>query len=754
MSDPFSTAPEALFDLRESVDSWLNTAQSALLTFSRHDGAFSLDSNPNLAKEKYRLHPTASARSYVGLMSVDRWSDSTSRRPPDWVEKFRTFCDSKPKFDLEKWIDVLTEESKHKSLNNFDIAHLTDYSLVHTYINRFHRTDKAVHADISGLFVQGEEWRKRIVARLKDNLKKSNSPDGQVSMELGEKSSKSENGHFFVTLHSLRSLSQIQSAPNSSTLSHLITSAERFCIAQAFYSTRQGRHQLDIVSLVFALVLYTFYGRHVDKDLCDACINAIAKAQQPNESWPATHPIVREDGKPWHITSHEIALSLTWLYFQPKIPDSGRSVLLEVMERHFRLWIVRTYTSTTKINAYDPKRRTFSGWFDDHTIEPNLVMGWATAIVCHYLSNYSHVLSDHINRRVIETCNLSASSANYLIDEDANKRSPRWLSDEKSCAWVKRVEKPRIAWPDLPPVAWLTEWNESDIQEWLRWKWTDPSLKNSKKSISRNIVGEILSPIFDRPGERPARGYVACILPGVPGTRKTTLVNVLSELMRWPMVGVPPSVIFEAGFDSLEARASELFRRLNYLTGCVIFFDEFEEFLRDRRGQEGTIHDRTIAAFLTSSMLPRFQELNEERRCLMFLATNHIRGIDDAILRPGRFDFSIEIKHPQLDRIVEYLGGNLTEATCEMLGHAPSKAANRTPANKKGLLQLLKPVSEAARDVFGESENVRFSWIKEALREVAKNTKGQRERRQIAAQTLKRCRARSDSPTPPELWGS
>ena len=95
------------------------------------------------------------------------------------------------------------------------------------------------------------------------------------------------------------------------------------------------------------------------------------------------------------------------------------------MEKYFRRWVIPTYTSGPSADG----NGIMSGWFDDHTIEPGLVMGWTTAIVCHFLSNYYHVLSNHINRRVIEATNLAESSSNHLIDEEANKGPPRWQSN-------------------------------------------------------------------------------------------------------------------------------------------------------------------------------------------------------------------------------------------------------------------------------------------------------------------------------------
>lgn len=755
MEEPLDTTPEELVELRESVEKWQKTARDSLLGFARSDGSFVLDSNHISEDSLYRLHPTATARSYSGLAAVDRWTRSSSLELPDWVSKFKHLCSDGQMFGIGTRRDLRSKDSKHITLNNFDMAHLADYAFVHKYIDRFYPSGRTKRIDISEIFRTRRNWRHEIRTVLNNTLKASLENDGRGAVLLedaSDKNGRSEIGHYFVTLHTLRSFSQLDSYPDSEYIDEIAKHAEQFCITHAFYSTRSGRHQLDIVSLVFALVIYTFYSPQVDKDLCDACIRAVSESQQSNGSWPATHPIIRSDRRPWHITSHEVALCLTWLYFQPRVPDSGRFVLLSIMEKHFRRWIVRSFTSTKK-SLPDKPGDLLSGWFDDHTIETDLVMGWATAIVCHFLSNYYHVLSDNINRRVIEDTNLAASSKYYLIDEDANRGSARWSTSDPTPPWRSR----RIAvWPDLPPVAWLREWDPETFVVWLRKNWTDPSRENSKKSISNNLLEKLIKPIFDSPSSQPARGAVSFVLSGDPGTRKTTLVDVLAELLRWPMVVVPPSVIFESGFDSLEARAGELFRRLSYLSSCVIFFDEFEEFIRDRSGQEGTIHDRTIAAFMTSSMLPRFQELNEQRKSVIFLATNHISRIDEAILRPGRFDYTIEINHPRKERIEEYLKGYMTIRTHEMLGIGVLREAGTVEGdgddNRRKLRAASDPVLKAVQDVFADEDEVRFAWIEEALRDVARAFPTDQELTEVAKISVEKSRMSSKNIKPPHMW--
>lgn len=259
----------------------------------------------------------------------------------------------------------------------------------------------------------------------------------------------------------------------------------------------------------------------------------------------------------------------------------------------------------------------------------------------------------------------------------------------------------------------------------------------------------VRQPDSSRPNGRPKSNQCVGMLPGPPGTRKTSLVKALSEMLQWPLVSVPASVMFDKGFDMLETRATEVFHHLNYLTGCVILFDEFEEFFRQRpKSNEKdpkvqSLHDRTIAAFTTSAMLPRLQDLHDEGRCLIFLATNHPEQIDQAILRLGRFDFFLEIEHPDCLRIDKYLA-KTTKRTVEMLGLKTDESKNSVHEDDEShFMELVKPVVEAIKP-FKDEEEVRFSWIEEALKAVV-GEDDEENRKKIAEEKIKDAKKTADN---------
>lgn len=828
MTSPYEESPESLHLLRLLVHDWLRKAAEAVETFYDHKHrSFWRDSRKAADVRKqsgdYNLSATTTARCYMALAYADRClPDVAEENVKKWIKRFSEFASGnhteRNGVVLYPWDQdptYIRADGDDRPLNNFEVAHLADFVFFGNYVGRFHAaldTDGGCVIKVPGI---GSGTGCQLVEKLDELLKKEfgdeaasqpahglrDEPElwkgGQLAFENLRAFSPKNNEldrwsghHFFVTLHTLRAMAILDGKAQMSEaaagrLPGMMRDARALCIEQCYYVHRGASHHLDPASLTFATVLYSLYGKNVEADLCSAAVESLAKMQRDNGSWPATHPIIRGKNLPWFISSHELALCLTWLYFQPRVPDSARGTLLSMMEMYFRNWVIPTYlhvltdkhrgsengadTTTELATSGGPQISEndsaaddapgddtvpdmFKGWFDDHMTGADTAVGWATAIVCHFLANYYWVLSDHINRRVIQSLGLESSKTMYLIDATAYNRSRRW-----SRRWDPfGSNSARIStWPDLPPFAWRDYEGPEDVARRIRWHWTDPSAPNGGEAgHSMHLASKVLDPILKDSGGRPARDRVAGILPGQPGTRKTTLVETLARYLEWPLVTVPASTIFADGFDLMETRATDVFRRLRYLTGCVLFFDEFEEFFRDRRegppasGDAPPVHNRTIAAFTTSAMLPRLQELHDERRCLVFFATNYPEKVDAAIRRRGRFDFKLEIGHPNRAAILAFLESP-TKAKLKKLGLKTNERECKVQ-DEEPYQTLSTAVSGAVKTLLWRSEQLRFSTVEEVLDEVKKEfDKGndaERELRKTAVKSLTELRERHGKP--------
>ena len=92
-----------------------------------------------------------------------------------------------------------------------------------------------------------------------------------------------------------------------------------------------------------------------------------------------------------------------------------------------------------------------------------------------------------------------------------------------------------------------------------------------------------------------------------------------------------PSVFAEEGLPLIATVASRVFSRLLELEDTVILFDETEALMHTRTDAAGSFEHK----FLTTSLLPKLQELADRAACLFFVATNHFETIDRAVSDRG-----------------------------------------------------------------------------------------------------------------------
>jgi len=125
---------------------------------------------------------------------------------------------------------------------------------------------------------------------------------------------------------------------------------------------------------------------------------------------------------------------------------------------------------------------------------------------------------------------------------------------------------------------------------------------------------------------------------GPPGTGKTHFVRAIAGALQWWYVEVSPSTLMAEGEDRLAANLKQLMEKVRNLDEAVVFIDEFEEIAGSR--DDASRIDKSI----TNEFLKQIPLLKrQERKNLFVCATNYIRQLDAALLRPGRFDCIIPV---------------------------------------------------------------------------------------------------------------
>jgi SpoVK/Ycf46/Vps4 family AAA+-type ATPase len=192
--------------------------------------------------------------------------------------------------------------------------------------------------------------------------------------------------------------------------------------------------------------------------------------------------------------------------------------------------------------------------------------------------------------------------------------------------------------------------------------------------LKRLIERRVLLPIRERP--RAERHGVAppgaILLFGPPGTGKTALARAVAGRLGWAFLDVDVSLI---ALDPGGLRW--FFTRLRELDQAIVFFDEFEQLGLKRDGHA------TSAELLTAELLRVLPGPRGAGGVLVVCATNCVRLVDPALLRPGRFGLVLPVGPPEAADRAAVLRRLLMGRPCGRLdlGAVAQRSAGRTPSD-------------------------------------------------------------------------
>ena len=156
---------------------------------------------------------------------------------------------------------------------------------------------------------------------------------------------------------------------------------------------------------------------------------------------------------------------------------------------------------------------------------------------------------------------------------------------------------------------------------------------------------------FQRLGGRIPKGV---LMVGPPGTGKTLLARAIAGEAEVPFFSISGSDFVEMFVGVGASRVRDMFEEGKRHAPCIIFIDEIDAVGRSRFSGIGGGHDEREQTL--NALLVEMDGFEPNSGTIVVAATNRPDVLDQALLRPGRFDRQITIDLPDLKGRLGILG--------------------------------------------------------------------------------------------------
>jgi transitional endoplasmic reticulum ATPase len=147
--------------------------------------------------------------------------------------------------------------------------------------------------------------------------------------------------------------------------------------------------------------------------------------------------------------------------------------------------------------------------------------------------------------------------------------------------------------------------------------------------------------LFDHLGIKPYRGI---LLWGEPGNGKTLIAKAIAHEVNAHFIPIAGPDILNKSFGESEKNLRAIFEEARDLQPSIIFIDEIDSIAQSRLAGEATKWYATVVNQLLSLM----DGIKEFGNVTILASTNRPDLLDAALLRPGRFDYKLEVRRPNL----------------------------------------------------------------------------------------------------------
>ena len=227
------------------------------------------------------------------------------------------------------------------------------------------------------------------------------------------------------------------------------------------------------------------------------------------------------------------------------------------------------------------------------------------------------------------------------------------------------------------------------------------------KEDLKNVVHYLKHPdAYIRMGAKMPKGI---LLEGPPGTGKTLLAKAVAGEAKVPFFYISASNFDEIYVGTGAKRARQLFQEAREVQPAIIFIDEIDAVGKRRGGADEDNHAQTLNQILTE--LDGFSSTDE---VIVLAATNRSETLDPALVRPGRFDRTINVPLPLVKERAEVLKIHLSKVQHTLTDEDVEKVALTTRSFSGA--DLARVVNDAALVVVAaDREQITLSDIETSI---------------------------------------
>jgi transitional endoplasmic reticulum ATPase len=255
-------------------------------------------------------------------------------------------------------------------------------------------------------------------------------------------------------------------------------------------------------------------------------------------------------------------------------------------------------------------------------------------------------------------------------------------------------------------------------------KWEDiGGLDRVKQQLKESIEWSIKYPhLFKETGIRAPKGV---LLYGPPGTGKTLLAKAVATESGVNFLTVKGPELLNKYVGESERGVRKIFKKARQVAPSIIFFDELDS-LVPKRGQDfGT----DVTEKVVAQLLAEIDGVSDLKDVMIIGSTNRPDLLDEALMRPGRFDKIVYVTYPDketrkkiFDVHVKVMNVGSDVKTDELAEQTDGyTGADIAAVCREAGMDAIREVIAENKDA-PKAKKVSMKYFKEALKQVRPST--------------------------------